>query len=194
MRSQSSQFHWDKRSKKYVKLQPSESVKAGRRLNKGGSSKKGAEEPSGLYKKWSSRNKMVIAPGKEGEGAEALSRQLRQRFKRGGRGWVNPLKAGADGDAAAAPDEIKRPEQVRRTRKLEERRKEKLQKQREGNDRRGGKMRGGGGGKMRGGGVGKTRGGGVGKTRAGPPRTGKPPSHKGRAPAGRKPAGGRRGR
>lgn len=32
MRSQKSQYHWDKRSKKYVKLQADETVKAGRRI------------------------------------------------------------------------------------------------------------------------------------------------------------------
>lgn len=60
-------------------LQSSDSIKAGRRLKGKGGSKKESDGPSGIYKKWASKNKMQISGGQEGDHTEALAKQLQQR-------------------------------------------------------------------------------------------------------------------
>ena len=63
MAQQSRQFHWDKRKRQYIQLQPGEKVKAGKRLKtESGASVAAKKGPSGLYKKWSKAHQTRIAP------------------------------------------------------------------------------------------------------------------------------------
>jgi len=222
-RAQRAQYHWDKRGKKYVKLQPGEVLKGGKRVKTesgklvaqkgsgGGSSsgkKGGKKEAGGIYEKWSRKTKLRIgAPGGGGGGAGSrglpsgarepnnvahLAGAMADRFKKGGRSWVNPLKApkgddGGNGDNSYGnregkrkmSDELKSPDQVRKQRKLDDRKKEHLAKRKRetaftkkvGGSSRGGGLssRGGGrGGSSRGGGgFGARGGGGRGSSRGG---------------------------
>lgn len=161
-RTQRANYHWDKRSKNYIKLQPGEMVKAGKRVT-ASKKLKTSKEGTGLYAKWAKKNKVHVAPGQhrddESSKAAALSNALTGRFKRGGRGWVNPLKQqhGADkfekkktqhnNNKRQATDELKNPDQVRKQRKLESKRKERHSI---GSGQRGGNSKGRGrGGKRR---------------------------------------------
>ncbi|KAL4439981.1 hypothetical protein ABPG75_002982 [Micractinium tetrahymenae] len=126
MRAQSrASYHWDKRSKKYVKLQTGEAVKAGKRV-KIESGAKGSKGPSGIYKKWAKKTRLRVAVGGSEEAGAQLAQQMKDRFKKGGRGWVNPLKAALPN--AHAKEELKNVDQVRKQRKLEEKKKEHLQR------------------------------------------------------------------
>ncbi|KAL4420282.1 hypothetical protein ABPG77_005622 [Micractinium sp. CCAP 211/92] len=126
MRAQSRvQYHWDKRSKKYVKLQAGETVKAGKRL-KTESGAKGSKGPTGIYEKWAKKTRLRVAVGGSEVGAAQLAAQMKDRFKKGGRGWVNPLKAALPN--AHVRDELKNADQVRKERRLEEKKKEHLQR------------------------------------------------------------------
>ena len=63
MAQQSRRFHWDKRSKKYVQLQPNEQVLAGKRIRtESGSHAKGEGKSSGLYRKWAKAHHTKIQP------------------------------------------------------------------------------------------------------------------------------------
>lgn len=72
MAQQSRQFHWDKRKRRYVQLQPGEQVKAGKRLKmeSGGRAKK---EATGLYKKWVRAHQTKVAPLGQLEDSKAAS-------------------------------------------------------------------------------------------------------------------------
>lgn len=56
-------YHWDKRKRQYIQLQPGEQVVAGKRLKtESGKSVKGKTEASGLYKKWSRAHQARVMP------------------------------------------------------------------------------------------------------------------------------------
>lgn len=124
----SSAWQWDNKAKRYVKLQTGEVMKAGRRVKtnvKQGSTKKSKENAGELYKKWSKKTKMVVG------GAGSTNADLSGRFKRGGRGWVNPLKPQDDEDHGAPRggrkprDELKTMDEVRKSRKEEAKKRER---------------------------------------------------------------------
>ncbi|PSC71287.1 DEAD-box ATP-dependent RNA helicase 29 [Micractinium conductrix] len=156
-KQQKASFYWDKSGKKYVKLHPGEKIKAGKRVRTESGAKAASKGPSGLYEKWSKKTRLRVATGGAEESAAAVASQMGDRFKKGGRGWSNPFKAKLAN--AEARDEIKKPEQVRKERKVEERKREHLQKrasERRPKDdgkggRKGGKPGGGGGNAFRGG-------------------------------------------
>ncbi|GAB4823750.1 hypothetical protein N2152v2_010796 [Parachlorella kessleri] len=165
MKRQKAQFHWDKRSKKYVKLQPNEVVKAGKRVRTESGGKGRDAAPGGLYKKWAKQNRMRVAATGQAEDRAALAANMADRFKRGGRGWKNPLKASSERPNLDVRDELKSADQVRKQKKVEERKQQHLQlrkQQRQQHERGGG--RGGGkgrpGGSRGAGGFGGSRGGG----------------------------------
>ena len=168
----SASWNWDKKAKKYVKLNKGEVMKAGKRVKAkddgmGAGKKKGRKEGE-LYAKWSKKTKVTIGAGGGAERSAKLAEAMGGRFKHGGRGWVNPLKTkgghdGGGGDrgrtrngtrGGGGGDELKTPEQVRKSRKEEAKKKEHLQKRRQ-QDRR--SSDGGGGSKFgsRGGGGGR---------------------------------------
>lgn len=143
----SSSWQWDNKSKKYVKLNDGEVMKAGRRVKTGtkqGLSKKAKENAGELYRKWSKKTNMVV--GGDGGSVGDLS----GRFKRGGRGWVNPLKPqDNDGDETdrrggrRPRNELKSMDEVRKSRKDEAKKREKNLPKKERESR----ARGGRGGK-----------------------------------------------
>lgn len=124
----SSAWQWDNKAKRYVKLQQGEVMKGGRRVKtnvKQGSTKKSKENAGELYKKWSKKTKMVVG------GAGNTNADLSGRFKRGGRGWVNPLKPqddddhGPPRDGRKPRDELKTMDEVRKSRKEEAKKRER---------------------------------------------------------------------
>lgn len=63
MAQQQRRFHWDKRKRQYVQLQPNERVFAGKRIKtESGGHTKGQAKSSGLYKKWSKAHHTKIMP------------------------------------------------------------------------------------------------------------------------------------
>lgn len=63
MAQQQRRFHWDKRKKQYVQLQPNEQVLAGKRVRtESGNHAKGEGKSSGLYRKWSKAHHTKILP------------------------------------------------------------------------------------------------------------------------------------
>lgn len=194
----SAAWHWDVKSKRYVKLQKGEVMKAGKRVKaQGGGVAKGkkAKEAAGqVYEKWAKRTKLSVGGAKVSQRTEQMAAAMDGRFKRGGRGWVNPLKGrgGRDGDEAndgrkGGRDELRSADEVRKQRKLEERKKEHLQKRRQEakqRERKGGKksFNGGGGGGRGGGTPGKGGKKGVSAGgRKGPPKSAGKKISKGRA-------------
>ncbi len=71
MANQSRNWHWDKRKKRYVMLQPGESVTAGKRVRTESGARGGGAGPSGQYKKWlqSSHKKIALAGEVEADSA-----------------------------------------------------------------------------------------------------------------------------
>lgn len=72
MAQQARQYHWDKRKRRYIQLQPGEQLKAGKRTKAevGAGARKG---PSGLYKKWSRAHQSRVAPVGQMEDSKASS-------------------------------------------------------------------------------------------------------------------------
>ncbi len=200
----SAAWHWDKKAKKYVKLNKNEAMKAGKRVRtESGATKRAGEGPSGIYERWSKKTKVSIGSGAGADKSAKLADAMGSRFNKGGRGWVNPLKArgddaGGDGGGRSGGykkgqrDELRSADEVRKNRKDEERKKEHLVKRRQEaqSKTRGG--RGGGGGKFssRGGGGGGGRGGGSSR---GGGRGGSRDSSRGRSSFGGGRGGGRGG-
>ena len=167
----SAEWHWDKKAKKYIRLNKNEVMKAGKRV-KSESGIKTKEGSTGMYQKWAKKTKISIGSGTGAERSAKLAAAMGSRFQNGGRGWDNPLKSRDDngGNEAKTPrgkrDELKSADEVRKARKDDERKKEHLMKRRyegHGNPRGGGGRGGGrGGGGRSGGGGGRGGGGGGG--------------------------------
>ena len=106
-RQRSATWHWDAKSKKYVKLQKGEVMKAGRRVKERGGGKVGKkDEKTGvLYQKWARRTKLSVGGGKVTQRTEQMAAAMEGRFDRGGRGWSNPMKPGADRDGGDGDEE-----------------------------------------------------------------------------------------
>ncbi|KAL3143989.1 hypothetical protein ABBQ32_003797 [Trebouxia sp. C0010 RCD-2024] len=130
MASLQKRHHWDKRKRRYIQLQPKEEVKAGKRVKtESGATATGPDAPSGLYQKWVKTNKRRVShAGEEENGAAAAySKNLANRFKKGGRGWVNPAKAPAGPAHGKGPKpELRTMDQVRKSRKDAERKKSRM--------------------------------------------------------------------
>eukprot|EP00884_Botryococcus_braunii_P015329 jgi/Botrbrau1/247/Bobra.0022s0221.1 len=123
--NQARNWHWDKRKKRYIMLQPGEKVAGGKRVRSESGAKAVTGTSSGLYNKWmkSSQRKVALPGDLELPSAGGLPSDLSKRFVRGGRGWVNPEKQHRA--TASGPRELKTPDQVRRERKVRERKAEK---------------------------------------------------------------------
>lgn len=123
----SSAWHWDNKTKRYVKLQKGETMKAGRRAKdktQTGPSKKDRAKEGEIYKKWSQKTKMSI--GKSNANSN-VARAMGGRFKRGGRGWDNPMKQPQDESVprGGVSHELKSADQVRKMRREEQKKREK---------------------------------------------------------------------
>lgn len=73
---QARQFHWDKRKRRYIQLQPGEQLKAGKRMkggNNGLTPAKKSKEGVGLYKKWSRAHQTKVTPVGQLEDSKAGS-------------------------------------------------------------------------------------------------------------------------
>ncbi|KAG9440335.1 hypothetical protein H6P81_020500 [Aristolochia fimbriata] len=112
MQKQKSMYHWDKRSKKYVKLNNGERVTASGKIKTEGGKKVKAEK-TGIYKKWKERSHINISHrGGDGqtEGKESADwRQGKNRNFKGGKKYRTVHNADV-------PSELKNPEQVRKKR------------------------------------------------------------------------------
>ncbi|XP_074587245.1 DEAD-box ATP-dependent RNA helicase 29 [Curcuma longa] len=113
LQKQKSQFHWDKRSKKYIKLNNGDRVTAsGKIKNESGSKIK--SDKTGLYKKWKERSHRKISLGgidaDEATGPTERGNKLlqQQHFKGGRKRWTVPN--------ANVPSELNDPERVRKMR------------------------------------------------------------------------------
>eukprot|EP00803_Ostreobium_quekettii_P005085 evm.model.scf_2506.1 EVM.evm.TU.scf_2506.1 scf_2506:380-9034(+) len=112
-------YHWDKRHRKYVCLQPSEIVKGGKRvLNESGVRIDQKNGRRGIYEDWVRRNKTrLAAPGLEEDKRAAVAMRdgalqgLGSRYKK----WAQPVVH------ADTQSELKTQEQVRKQRRRKER-------------------------------------------------------------------------
>lgn len=124
----SSAWHWDNKTKRYVKLQKGETMKAGRRAkdkNQTGPSKKDKGKEGDIYKRWSKKTKMSI--GKSNADSN-IAQAMGGRFTRGGRGWENPLKKSQEDSVPndrRVQNELKSADQVRKMRREEQKKREK---------------------------------------------------------------------
>jgi len=123
----SAAWHWDTKSKRYVKLQKGEMMKAGKRAksnsNAPGSKRKKGNEGE-IYQKWAKKTKMSI--GKTSSSEANIAKAMGGRFKKGGRGWENPLKPKQDPELrSGARNELKSADQVRKHRKDEQKKRER---------------------------------------------------------------------
>lgn len=121
----SASWHWDKKTKRYVKLQKGEVMKAGKRAKSGsdGVSKSKKQVAGESYQKWTKKTKMSIGKGSNQQGN--IAKVMGGRFKRGGRGWENPLKPKDSDYKGSRQDELKTPQEVRKQRKEEVKRRDK---------------------------------------------------------------------
>ncbi|GAB4833094.1 Putative DEAD-box ATP-dependent RNA helicase 29 [Ancistrocladus abbreviatus] len=114
MQKQKAVYHWDKRGKKYVKLNNSERVTVTGKV-KTESGKKVKATKTGIYKKWKERSHNKISlKGRTAEGSAEESASMAGRFGRKFRGGKKHLSV----PNAHVPSEIKDLEQVRKERQI----------------------------------------------------------------------------
>ncbi|KAL6962297.1 putative DEAD-box ATP-dependent RNA helicase 29 [Sarracenia purpurea var. burkii] len=117
LQKQKSRFHWDKRSKKYVKLNNGERITASGKVKTESGAKVKANK-TGIYKKWKqqSHNKISLRGiGNEGNVEEATSLAGRNGFRGDNRRFRGSKKHQSMPNAHVR-SEIKNPEQVRKER------------------------------------------------------------------------------
>lgn len=76
MNQQSKRYHWDKRKRQYVQLQPNEQVKAGRRMRtESGKSThlRDRDGGKGQYAKWAKQHQSRIAGAGQSEDPKAVA-------------------------------------------------------------------------------------------------------------------------
>lgn len=116
MQKQKTVYHWDKRSKKYIKLNNGERVTASGKIKTESGAKVKAEN-SGIYKKWKARSHQRISLGGTGNDASgndaghSSNHQGRGKQRNVGRGRVRRSVPNAD-----VKSELRDPEQVRKSR------------------------------------------------------------------------------
>ena len=133
-RKQRANYHWDKKKRRYIKMQPGEELNAkGKRSVKNEAGKKVKAANQGhLYKRWKQSTNMEIPASGQLESADAGRRPL--------------PRARAKGAGAAAAQDLKNPDQVRKARGIKDRERSYLAAKKRGAGRGGG-----GGGKQKGG-------------------------------------------
>ncbi|URE35066.1 DEAD-box ATP-dependent RNA helicase [Musa troglodytarum] len=111
LQKQKSQYHWDKRSKKYIKLNSGDRVTASGKIKNESGAKVKADK-TGLYKKWKERSHQRISlGGMEKDNLQdggLTERGNKQHYKGKRKRWSVPN--------ANVPSELKDPEQVRKGR------------------------------------------------------------------------------
>ncbi|XP_072978406.1 DEAD-box ATP-dependent RNA helicase 29 [Typha angustifolia] len=115
LHKQKTQYHWDKKSKKYIKLNNGERVTAAGKI-KTESGAKAKAMKTGIYKKWKERSHRKISlngntadTADEGVGLAGGHQRGNKRFAKGGRNRRSIPNANV-------PSELKDPEQLRKSR------------------------------------------------------------------------------
>ncbi|CAO2834266.1 unnamed protein product [Amaranthus hypochondriacus] len=111
MQKQKNVYHWDKKSKKYVKLNNGDRVTASGKIKTEGGKKVKAQK-TGIYKKWKASTHNKIASKGADDGHVGVSGSAGGRFKRGFKGRYQQRSI----PNAHVPSEIKDLEQVRKER------------------------------------------------------------------------------
>lgn len=115
LQKQKSMYHWDKRGKKYVKLNNGERVTASGKVKTEGGSKVKANK-TGIYKKWKARSHNKISfKGTSNDGNENVGTAGDTRFSRGRRNFQGNKRQHAVPNAHVR-SEIKDLEQIRKER------------------------------------------------------------------------------
>ncbi|WOL19882.1 hypothetical protein Cni_G28684 [Canna indica] len=112
LHKQKSQYHWDKRGKKYIKLNNGDRVTASGKIKNESGAKVKADK-TGIYKRWKERSHQKISLGgmakdNTHETTGIAGRGSKPNFKGGRKRWTVPN--------ANVPSELKDPEQVRKIR------------------------------------------------------------------------------
>ncbi|CAN8234348.1 unnamed protein product [Cochlearia groenlandica] len=141
MKQQKQNYHWDKKSKKFIKLNNGDRVTASGKI-KTESGAKVKTKKTGIYKKWEQKTHKKVYAGEDGDAADTTSMS-----GRGGRDGRNGKRRQGSVPNAHVPSEIKDLEQVRKERQQKANKVSYLQSKRGG---RGGGGRGGRGGGGRG--------------------------------------------
>ncbi|XVF39171.1 hypothetical protein PTKIN_Ptkin01aG0014000 [Pterospermum kingtungense] len=118
LQKQKARYHWDKRGKKYVKLNNSERVTASGKVKTEGGAKIKAQK-TGIYKKWKERShrKVSLKGTSNGENAEGMANSSGDYRSRGkGRNFRGNKKSQRSVPNAHVRSEIKDLEQVRKER------------------------------------------------------------------------------
>ncbi|XP_020595937.1 DEAD-box ATP-dependent RNA helicase 29, partial [Phalaenopsis equestris] len=118
MQKQKSIYHWDKRSKKYIKLNNGERVTATGKIKTESGAKVKAEK-SGIYKKWKERSHKNISFGgsaNAASGQDASSRAGKNEARGNRRGFGGGGKSRAVLANANVKSELRDAEQVRKNR------------------------------------------------------------------------------
>ncbi|KAK6277226.1 PREDICTED: putative DEAD-box ATP-dependent RNA helicase 29 isoform X1 [Theobroma cacao] len=117
LQKQKSRFHWDKRSKKYVKLNNSERVTASGKVKTESGAKVKAQK-TGIYKKWKERShrKVSLKGTSNGENAETANSAGDYRLGGNARKFRGNKKSQHSVPNAHVRSEIKDLEQVRKER------------------------------------------------------------------------------
>ncbi|XP_026380513.1 putative DEAD-box ATP-dependent RNA helicase 29 [Papaver somniferum] len=128
MKKKTSQFHWDKKAKKYIKMNNGDRVSAsGKIITESGA--KVTTTKTGIYKRWKERSHSKVSfggsntegPSDEGSGERGGSTVSRDS-SRGRRGGGRPLRGGTRSRVipnAHIPSELRDPDQVRKNRQQE---------------------------------------------------------------------------
>ncbi|KAJ3677498.1 hypothetical protein LUZ60_003222 [Juncus effusus] len=110
LHKQKTQYHWDKRSKKYIKLNNGDRVTATGKIKTEGGVKVTANK-TGIYEKWkkNSHRKVSLSGNPDGPTeSNPISQDGNNRFMKGRSRWSVPNKQ--------VPSELKNPDQVRKIR------------------------------------------------------------------------------
>ncbi|MCL7048901.1 hypothetical protein MKW94_001622 [Papaver nudicaule] len=127
MKKKTSLYHWDKRGKKYIKLNNGDHVSStGKVITESGS--KVATHKTGIYKKWKERSHSKVSfqgsntEGPSDGGRERGGSAVSRDSLRGRRGGGRPSRGGTRSRAipnAHIPSELRDPDQVRKNREQE---------------------------------------------------------------------------
>ncbi|XP_078162539.1 putative DEAD-box ATP-dependent RNA helicase 29 isoform X7 [Carex rostrata] len=159
IQKQRAQYHWDKKAKKYVKLNNGERVTASGKVKTEGGAKVKATK-TGIYEKWKKNtHRKVSLSGKDADDTDTIPRSgfsTQGGNQRGNNRFVKSGRSRWSVPNANVPSEIKHPEQVRKMRQQKAGRIDRFnQKQTKGNKFHEGKGKGKGMGMGKGKGKGK---------------------------------------
>ncbi|KAJ4747593.1 ATP-dependent RNA helicase dbp10 [Rhynchospora pubera] len=116
IQKQKAQYHWDKKSKKYIKLNNGERVTASGKVKTESGAKVKATK-TGIYEKWKkSTHRKVSLSGKDADDTDEIPQSSRGGNQRGNSRFMKSGRNRGSMPNAKVPSELKDPEQVRRMR------------------------------------------------------------------------------